>query len=102
MPMTLVVLAVLIVVTLSYREVVSIYTKSGGAYVVSRDNFGPVIAQIAAVALMLDYIVTVAIQSSAGVDAIISTFPAFHDYKLFLVIGIIIRSEEHTSELQSH
>ena len=43
MPMTLVVLAVLIVVTLSYREVVSIYTKSGGAYVVSRDNFGPVI-----------------------------------------------------------
>ena len=90
MPMTLVVLAVLIVVTLSYREVVSIYTKSGGAYVVSRDNFGPVIAQIAAVALMLDYIVTVAIQSSAGVDAIISTFPAFHDYKLFLVIGIII------------
>ena len=90
MPMTLVVLAVLIVVTLSYREVVSIYTKSGGAYVVSRDNFGPVIAQIAAVALMLDYIVTVAIQSSAGVDAIISTFPAFHDYKLFLVIGIIV------------
>jgi len=90
MPMTLVVLAVLIVVTLSYREVVSIYTKSGGAYVVSRDNFGPVIAQIAAVALMLDYIVTVAIQSSAGVDAIISTFPTFHDYKLFLVIGIIV------------
>ena len=90
MPMTLVVLAVLIVVTLSYREVVSIYTKSGGAYVVSRDNFGPVIAQIAAVALMLDYVVTVAIQSSAGVDAIISTFPAFHDYKLFLVIGIIV------------
>jgi amino acid transporter len=90
MPMTLVVLAVLIVVTLSYREVVSIYTKSGGAYVVSRDNFGPVIAQVAAVALMLDYIVTVAIQSSAGVDAIISTFPVFHDYKLFLVIGIIV------------
>ena len=48
MPMTAVVLAVLVVVTFSYREVVQIYTKSGGAYVVSRDNFGPVIAQIAA------------------------------------------------------
>lgn len=89
MPMTIVVLAVLVLVTLSYREVVSIYTKSGGAYVVSRDNFGPVIAQIAAVALMLDYVVTVAIQSSAGVDAIISTFPVMHNYKLVLVIGII-------------
>lgn len=90
MPMTLVVLAVLIIVTLSYREVVSIYTKSGGAYVVSRDNFGPVIAQIAAVALMLDYIVTVAIQSSAGVDAIVSTFPVLHDYKLAMVIVVIL------------
>lgn len=90
MPMTLVVLAVLIIVTLSYREVVSIYTKSGGAYVVSRDNFGPVIAQIAAVALMLDYVVTVAIQSSAGVDAIVSTFPALHDYKLVMVIVVIL------------
>ncbi len=90
MPMTLVVLAVLIIVTLSYREVVSIYTKSGGAYVVSRDNFGPVIAQIAAVALMLDYVVTVAIQSSAGVDAIVSTFPVLHDYKLIMVVVVIL------------
>jgi amino acid transporter len=89
MPMTLVVLAVLILVTLSYREVVSIYTKSGGAYVVSRDNFGPVIAQVAAVALMLDYIVTVAVQSSAGVDAIVSTFPSMHNYKVILVVAII-------------
>ncbi|MEI6868227.1 MAG: DNA-binding protein, partial [Actinomycetes bacterium] len=45
MPMTLVVLAVLVIITFSYREVVQIYTKSGGAYVVSRDNLGPVIAQ---------------------------------------------------------
>ncbi|MEI6038849.1 MAG: hypothetical protein WCQ52_04120 [Actinomycetes bacterium] len=74
MPMTAIVLAVLIIVTFSYREVVQIYTKSGGAYVVSRDNLGPIFSQIAAVALMLDYIVTVAIQSSAGIDAIISTF----------------------------
>jgi amino acid transporter len=59
MPMTMVVLAVLVIVTISYREVVQIYTKSGGAYVVSRDNLGPLMSQIAAVALMLDYIVTV-------------------------------------------
>jgi amino acid transporter len=89
MPMTIVVLAVLIVVTLSYREVVSIYTKSGGAYIVSRDNLGTHFAQLAAVALMLDYIVTVAIQSSAGVDAIISTFNGLADYKIYIVLGVI-------------
>ena len=90
MPMTAVVLAVLVIVTFSYREVVSVYTKSGGAYVVSRDNFGPVIAQIAAVALMLDYIVTVAIQSAAGVDAIISTFTNLHSWKLEMTIVVIV------------
>ncbi len=90
MPMTAVILLVLIIVTLSYREVVSIYTKSGGSYVVSRDNFGPVIAQIAAVVLLFDYIVTVAIQASAGVDAITSAFPALHNYKLIMVIAVII------------
>ena len=90
MPMTAVVLAVLVIVTFSYREVVSVYTKSGGAYVVSRDNFGPVIAQIAAVALMLDYIVTVAIQSAAGVDAIISTFTNLHPWKLEMTIVVIV------------
>jgi len=89
MPMTIVVLAVLIVVTLSYREVVSLYTKSGGAYIVSRDNLGTNFAQLAAVALMLDYIVTVAIQSSAGVDAIISTFNGLADFKIYMVLGVI-------------
>ena len=89
MPMTMVVLAVLIIVTFSYREVVQLYTKSGGAYVVSRDNFGPVVAQVAAVALMLDYIVTVAIQSSAGVDALISTFNGLHQYKIWIVLSVI-------------
>jgi amino acid transporter len=90
MPMTIVVLAVLVIVTFSYREVVQIYTKSGGAYVVSRDNLSPLIAQLAAVALMLDYIVTVAIQSSAGIDAIISTFTTLQPYKIWMTVGVIV------------
>ncbi len=89
MPMTAIVLAVLVIVTFSYREVVQIYTKSGGAYVVSRDNLGPLFSQIAAVALMLDYIVTVAIQSSAGIDAIISTFNGLQSYKLWMTLAVI-------------
>jgi amino acid transporter len=90
MPMTAVVLAILVLITLSYRNVIDVYTKTGGAYIVSRDNFGPVVAQIAAVALMLDYIVTLAIQSAAGVAAIISTFPSLEPYKMPMIFAVII------------
>ena len=90
MPMTAVVLVILLIITLSYRNVINVYTKTGGAYIVSRDNFGPVVAQIAAVALMLDYIVTVAIQSAAGVAAIISTFPSLHSWKIPMILLVIV------------
>ena len=90
MPMTAIVLAILLIVTLSYRNVIDVYTKTGGAYIVSRDNFGPVVAQVAGVALMLDYIVTLAIQSAAGVAAIISTFPELEPWKIPMILGIIV------------
>jgi len=90
MPMTGIVLLILLVVTLSYRNVISVYTKVGGAYIVSRDNFGPVTAQVAAVALMMDYIVTLAIQSAAGVAAIASTFPEVGPYKIHITLAIIV------------
>ena len=89
MPMTGIVIAILILITLSYRNVIQVYTKTGGAYIVSRDNFGPVVAQVAAVALMLDYIVTLAIQSAAGVAAIISTFPELEPWKMHMIFAII-------------
>jgi amino acid transporter len=90
MPMTAVILIILTIVTLSYRNVISVYTKVGGAYNVSRDNFGPVVAQVAAVALMLDYIVTLAIQSAAGVAAIISTFPELDPWKIHMTLVVIL------------
>jgi len=90
MPMTAIVIFILILLTLSYRSVIDVYTKTGGAYIVSRDNFGPVVAQVAAVALMLDYVVTLAIQSSAGIDALISTFPSLERWSIELTIGTIL------------
>jgi amino acid transporter len=90
MPMTAVVIVILIIITLSYRNVIHVYTKTGGAYIVARDNFGPVVAQIAAVALMLDYIVTLAIQAAAGVAAIISTFPSLEPWKLPMIFTVIV------------
>ena len=88
--MTAVILLILTIVTLNYRNVIAVYTKMGGAYIVARDNFGPVTSVVAAVALMLDYIVTVAIQSAAGVAAIISTFPSLHPGKIYMTLGVIL------------
>src|SRR5437763_2725840 len=76
LPMTGVVLLGIVLVVLSYREVVTVYTRAGGSYVVARENFGPRVAQVAAVALMVDYVVTVAVQNSAGSAALLSAFPA--------------------------
>ena len=89
MPLTAVVLVILVIITLSYTNVIDVYTKTGGAYIVSRDNFGPTTSIIAAVALMLDYIVTLAVQASAGVLAIISTFPDLDRFKVPMVLAVI-------------
>lgn len=90
MPMTVVVLVILVIITLSYRNVISTYVHFGGAYIVARENFGTVTAQLAAVALIIDYIVTLAIQSAAGVAAIVSAFPELSPYKLPMVVAIIL------------
>jgi amino acid transporter len=90
MPMTAVILFVMLLVVLLYREVVVVYTRAGGSYVVARDNFGPRIAQVAAVALLIDYVVTVAVQIAAGTAAVASAFPAIGPYVTEISIGIIL------------
>src|SRR5487761_1807638 len=90
LPLTLVILFVMTLVVLSYREVVMVYIRPGGSYVVARENFGPRIAQVAAVALLIDYIVTVAVQVAAGTAAVVSAFPALGRYSLVITIGVIL------------
>jgi amino acid transporter len=79
-------------VVLSYREVVKVYTRAGGSYAVARENFGPRIAQVAAVALLIDYVVTVAVQTAAGSAAIVSAFPALgsHSLTVIAVVSVLI------------
>src|SRR5690242_8847996 len=94
LPMTLLILLGVVLVVLSYREVVSVYTRAGGSYVVARENFGPRVAQVAAVALLIDYVVTVAVQTAAGSAAIVSAFPALSGIpvigpKILLVISVV-------------
>ena len=90
LPLTGVVLFVMALVVLSYREVVTVYTRAGGSYVVARDNFGPKVAQVAAVALLIDYVVTVAVQVAAGTAAVASAIPALNHADLITIISIAI------------
>ncbi len=90
LPITYAILGVLLLVTLSYREVVMVYTKAGGSYVVARDNFGVKVAQIAAVALLIDYTVTVAVQTSAGTDALTSAVPSMVRYHVEITVAVIV------------
>jgi amino acid transporter len=90
LPMTAVVIAVLVVMAILYREVVMVYSRAGGSYVVARENFGPKVAQIAAVALLIDYIVTVAVQTAAGTAAITSLLPGLAPYNLEFTVGVVL------------
>jgi amino acid transporter len=89
-PIMFVILGVLFLVTASYLDVIKNYTTAGGAYVVARDNFGPKIAQIAAVALLIDYIVTVAVQCSAGTAALTSAFPGLAYYTVPITVAVVL------------
>ena len=90
LPITGVILFILVLLTASYRQVVQVYTRAGGSYVVARDNFGPRIAQIASVALLIDYVVTVAVQTAAGTVAVVSAIPALGPYSLEITVGVVV------------
>jgi amino acid transporter len=91
-PITGAILAVLAVVTILYRDVVRSYPKAGGSYVVSRDNFGPNVAQVAGAALLISYTITVAVSVAAGADAIISAVPAIpaHDALPMSIVFVVL------------
>ena len=89
-PLTAAILAVLAVVTICYRDVVKSYPKAGGSYVVSRDNFGPNVAQIAGAALLISYTITVAVSVAAGADAIISAVPSLSSYAVPMSVGFVV------------
>ncbi|MBO0886490.1 MAG: APC family permease, partial [Acidimicrobiales bacterium] len=89
-PITGVILAVLAVVTICYRDVVRSYPKAGGSYLVSRDNFGRSIAQVAGAALLISYTITVAVSVAAGTDAIISAVPALSSEAVPLSVAFVV------------
>ena len=80
----------IVIVGISYKQAIDAYPEGGGAYVVARENLGQLMGLVAAGALMLDYILTVAVSVSAGVLAITSAIPALHSHSVLLSIIAII------------
>lgn len=89
-PIMFVILGVLLLVTLSYLDVIGYYNITGGSYIVVRENFGPKTASVTAVALLIDYIVTVAVQCSAGTAALTSAVPSLVPYTVVITVGIVV------------
>jgi amino acid transporter len=86
MPVTIGILAVLAILLFSYRQTIKAYPSAGGAYIVTKDNFGLMTAQIAGVALLTDYVLTVAVSASAGVAAVTSAFPVVYPARVPMTV----------------
>ncbi len=80
LPISLAILALLVIVTLSYRQTIPAYPNGGGSYIVARENLGTLPGLVAAAALMIDYVLNVAVCVAAGVHNVISIFPNLQSY----------------------
>ena len=89
MPITIALLVMLALLILSYRETIKAYPSAGGAYLVTRDNFGIVPAQVAGAALLVGYILTVSVSVSAGTAALISSFDALSPFRVPISLAFI-------------
>lgn len=89
-PIAIAIAILLVIVTISYRQTIFAYPSGGGAYIVARDNFGEIPAQVAGAALLTDYILTVAVSISSGVAQITSAFPSLLPIKVEIAVAVII------------
>lgn len=89
-PISLAILLLTLILTISYRQIIYEYPGGGGAYIVARSNLGELPALIAAGALMIDYILTVAVSVAAGIAALTSAVPVLFPHREALGLMAII------------
>src|SRR5512145_615060 len=88
-PISIAIVILLIIVTISYEQTIHAYPGGGGAYIVSRDNLGESQAQVAGAALLMDYILTVAVSISSGVAQIVSAYPFLDHYRIEIGVAAV-------------
>jgi len=84
------IIGLLIILTISYIQIIRAYPQGGGAYKVAKENISDKAGLVAGAGLIIDYILTVAVSASAGADAVISAFSGLSHYKVIFVVTIII------------
>jgi len=89
-PITWAILGLLVILCLSYWQTIAAYPTNGGSYTVARENLGHNAGLLAASALMVDYMLNVAVGISAGIAALTSAVPALHPYTLPLCLGVLV------------
>jgi amino acid transporter len=89
LPITVVIVVLLAILVFSYCQVIGAYPNGGGAYAVTRDNFGAGVSLLAAAALVVDYTLTVAVSIAAGVGALSSAFPGLSSQTVPICLGIL-------------
>ena len=88
-PISIAIVALLVIVALSYEQVIHAYPDGGGAYIVAHDNLGKFYALIAASSLLTDYILTVSVSISSGVAQIVSAYPALDHYRVPIAVASV-------------
>jgi len=89
-PIALVIVTVLAIVIVSYRQTVRAYPSGGGSYIVAHENLGTLPGLVAAAALLVDYVLTVSVSVVAGVLAITSAAPTLADNKVGVSLGFVV------------
>ncbi|NJC98464.1 MAG: APC family permease [Anaerolineae bacterium] len=85
-PISIVIVALLAIVVISYEQIIHAYPDGGGAYIVAYDNLGQFPALLAAAALLTDYILTVSVSISSGVAQIVSAYPQLFEYRVLICV----------------
>ena len=88
-PIAAIIASILAIVVFSYRQTLHAYPNGGGAYIVARENLGELPSLVAASALLIDYILTVAVSIAAGVAALTSAFPQWIYLRVELALGFL-------------
>ncbi|MGA2261261.1 MAG: APC family permease [Acidobacteriota bacterium] len=89
-PISIAIVALLVIVTISYEQTVHSYPGGGGSYIVARDNLGELPARAAGAALMTDYVLTVAVSMSSGVAQIVSAYQELFPYRVHITVGLVM------------
>jgi len=89
-PISASIIVLLAIVYFSYRQTIQAYPGGGGSYTVARQNLGVSAGLLAAAALMIDYVLTVAVGISAGVGALVSAIPSLQSHTLAICLGILV------------